>query len=153
MEVNDKIEARIIAISYSTHQVFLSTVPTVMNLLETVSIPDSIGSIHKDGTVLTIDNKYGMLVDKNTYVMNNNIEKKFNLNDKNITYRIIGYDLLDDLILASTLQSILSSEIITLQDALPGRIITAIVHHITSNAIYLTIGSHVFYIFFLFISS
>ena len=33
MEVNDKIEARIIAISYSTHQVFLSTVPTVMNLM------------------------------------------------------------------------------------------------------------------------
>lgn len=105
LEAGKSVKARIVAIDYATRQIYLSNTETVMNPSYTPQL-QAIGSVHEDGEVVAIDENRGMLLSPNVYVREKqlsdqegaNVQKLFEVGQKNVRYRIIDHDLLDNLV-------------------------------------------------------
>ena len=67
---------------------------------------EAIGTVHTDGEVLSIDENRGMLLSPNVYVREKqlsdqegvNVQKLFKTEQKNVCYRIIDHDLIDNFV-------------------------------------------------------
>ena len=60
-----------------------------------------------------------------------------------VAYRVLGYDVIDDLVLAGTAASILASELVAVESAVPGQFVTATVTAAGEQSVTLSIGTHV----------
>ena len=99
------IKSRIISIDYSTHQIYLSNVSTVINPLLSPTL-ETIGTVHQDGEVISIDENRGMLLSPNVYVREKqmsdkedvDVQKLYKVGQKDVCYRIIDHDLIDNFV-------------------------------------------------------
>lgn len=102
--VGMKLKARVICVCPSTHQILLSETRSVENLF--YSPPPIILGATETGVVSSVDNHMGILVTPNIYVPTMRLTDRFVTTPEGIftvgqsvKYRIIGYDLIDDLVL------------------------------------------------------
>ena len=106
LEAGQRVKGRILSICYSTQQVYLSTLPTTQNVVAPPTLP-AIGETREDGEVAMIDSACGVMLKPNVYIHLNRMrdtrvesaEQCFSMGMKNIKYRVIGYDLIDDMVL------------------------------------------------------
>lgn len=102
--------ARVVCVSYATRQLLLSCTRSAMELQY---VPEAVahGAVHADGVVAAVDGFMGMLVEPNVYVPLVHLgdrhvksaEELFHAGQTKVTYRVVGYDLLDDLVLVRAL--------------------------------------------------
>lgn len=106
LSAGQKVKGRIVSICYSTQQVYVSTLPTTQNVVAPPTLP-TIGETREDGEVAMIDSGCGVMLKPNVYIHLNRMrdtrvesaEQCFSMGMKNIKYRVIGYDLIDDMVL------------------------------------------------------
>lgn len=102
--VGSTLKARIIAIDYSTRQIFLSNVQTVQDLDYIPELPP-VGQTYSDGEVIMIDDKRGMCLKNDVYIRVSqmsdkevqNIQGLYKTGQNDIRYRVIDHDLIDNL--------------------------------------------------------
>ena len=111
LEAGQTFKGRIVSVCYSTRQVFVS------NLLLSTNVamePTAIGEVKEDGEVVSVDSGCGVMLKPNVYVHMNrmqdtrveSVERYFSLGMKNVKYRVIGYDLIDDVVLVHMPESV-----------------------------------------------
>ena len=107
------VKGRIVSVCYSTRQMFLSTLLVVQNVAMEPALP-AVGEVKEDGEVVSVDSGCGVMLKPNVYVHMNrmqdsrveSVERYFSLGMKNVKYRVIGYDLIDDVVLVHMLKSV-----------------------------------------------
>ena len=148
VQVGTKLKSRVICVCVSTRQIYLSESRTVENLEYIPPFP-AIGVIHEDGVVASVS-KTSVLLSPNILVPQVRLsdsqatgDSLFKVGQTKVAYRVLGYDLIDDLVLAGTAESILTSEIVAVENAVPGQFVTATVTSAGEQSVQLSIGTHV----------
>ena len=108
LRVGMKLKTRVICVCPSTHQILLSATRSVENLFYSPPAV-SLGSV-ETGVVSSVDNFMGILVNPNIYVPMVRLTDQFITTPEgvytvgqSVKYRVIGYDLVDDLVLVRLL--------------------------------------------------
>ena len=148
VQVGTKLKPRVICVCVSTRQVYLSESRTVENLDYLPPFP-AIGEFHEDGVVVS-SSKMGVLLSPNIWVPQVRLsdgqasgDALFTKGQTKVAYRVLGYDVIDDLVLAGTAASILASELVAVESAVPGQFVTATVTAAGEQSVTLSIGTHV----------
>ena len=148
VQVGTKLKPRVICVCVSTRQVYLSESRTVENLDYFPPFP-TIGEFHEDGVVVS-SSKMGVLLSPNIWVPQVRLsdgqasgDSLFTKGQTKVAYRVLGYDVIDDLVLAGTAASILASELVAVESAVPGQFVTATVTAAGEQSVTLSIGTHV----------
>lgn len=104
LRVGLKMKTRVICVCPSTQQILLSGTRSVENLMYSPPAV-TLGSMDT-GTIGSVDNLMGILVNPNIYVPLMRLTDRFLTTPdgvysvgQSVKYRVIGYDLIDDLIL------------------------------------------------------
>ena len=106
LEAGQTFKGRIVSVCYSTRQVFVSNLLLTTNVAMEPTLP-AIGEVKEDGEVVSVDSGCGVMLKPNVYVHMNrmqdtrveSVERYFSLGMKNVKYRVIDYDLIDDVVL------------------------------------------------------
>ena len=106
MHAGGIIKARVLCTCTSTQQIFLSITRTAESLSYQPD-PVDVGVVHEDGVVSSVDGVLGMMLSPNVYIplvrladnKPSSAEGLYRVGQKNVSYRVLSYDLIDDLVI------------------------------------------------------
>lgn len=109
------IKARVICTCASTQQIFLSMTRTTESLSYQPD-PVDIGVVHEDGAVVSVDGVLGMMLAPNVYIplvrladnKPSSVEGLYHVGQKKVAYRVLSYNLIDDLVIVGREESIIN---------------------------------------------